>query len=403
MKNQSYKPSKKLLEKYSDVLVNFALNSGRGVKKGEVVMCVVPDVAKDMALALQNIILKAGAQPIIRLIPTGFSKDFFDLANDEQLSFFPKKYLKARSDLIDHQIGIIADPFPFELKNTDPKKIIKSRDSNKLYRDWLDKKENNQKYTWTVALFGVEAKAKEVGLSLKSYWQQIIKACFLDKKNPISEWQKVYLLQEEIKLKLNKLKIEHLLIKGVDVDLKIKIGSDRVWNGGGGRNIPSFEIFTSPDWREVNGWIKFNEPLYRYGNLIKDVHLEIKNGLVIKAQAKKGNEFLQEMLKSKNADKIGEFSLTDKRASRITHPMAETLFDENVGGPFGNMHLAIGKAYQDCFRGDASKVDKKQWKKMGFNDSAEHCDIVSTTDRTVTAVLADGKEQVIYKRGKFII
>jgi len=49
------------------------------------------------------------------------------------------------------------------------------------------------------------------------------------------------------------------------------------------------------------------------------------------------------------------------------------------------------------------KVTKAQWQKMGFNDSAEHTDIVSTTDRTVTAVMTDGGQKVIYKAGMFVI
>ena len=48
------------------------------------------------------------------------------------------------------------------------------------------------------------------------------------------------------------------------------------------------------------------------------------------------------MIAQENADKVGEFSLTDKRHSRITKFMATTLFDENMGGEFGNTHIALG-------------------------------------------------------------
>jgi aminopeptidase len=47
------------------------------------------------------------------------------------------------------------------------------------------------------------------------------------------------------------------------------------------------------------------------------------------------------------ASQIGEYSLTDKRLSRITKFMAETLFDENMGGEFGNTHMAVGRSYHD--------------------------------------------------------
>jgi aminopeptidase len=401
MSSQAYQPSSDILRKYAEVLVNFALNSGAGVKKGEVVQFAVPEIAKPMALELQNAILKAGAHPMIKYLPSGLEKSFFDLANKDQLTFFPKTYFKQRAQLIDHQIGIIADEDPEELKDVDPKKIILARDSKKLFRDWLTDKEMQGKFTWTCALWGVQAKADEVGLSLKEYWDQIIKACLLDYDDPVKEWRKLNKVQVEIKKTLNDMSIEKVHVKGPDVDLEIKLGADRIWNAGSGRNIPSFEFFTSPDWRGTNGWIRFNQPLYRYGQILRDISLEFKNGRVVKGTAKKGQQFLDEMLKSKNADKLGEFSLTDKRMSRITHVMAETLFDENISGPFGNTHVAVGMSYRDCFRGDPAKVSKKEWAERGFNDSSEHTDIISTTDRTVTATLTNGEEITLYKDGMF--
>ncbi|MBU0579129.1 aminopeptidase [Patescibacteria group bacterium] len=396
-----YQPSQKILQKYAEVLINCALNSGKGIKPKEVVQLIVPDIAKPLARELQNTVLKAGGHPMLQIIPTQFDKDFYTLANADQLTFFPQDYLKERVKLIDHQVYIIADPNPFELKDIDHQKFIKARDAKKAYRDWLDDKEGKNKFTWTIGLWGVPAKADIVGLSLEDYWQQIIKACFLDKEDPIAQWQRILKMQKSIKKSLNAMSIEWLDVKGPDVNLKVKLGANRIWSGGSGRNIPSFEFFTSPDWRGVEGWIKFNQPLYRYGNVVKDIYLELKNGLVVKAKAKTGNKFLQEMLKSPNANKIGEYSLTDKRMSRITHAMAETLFDENISGPYGNTHLAVGRAYKDCYRGNPASISKKEWENMGFNDSAEHTDIVSTTDRTVTATMTDGNKKIIYKKGKF--
>lgn len=398
-----YIPPQSILDAYAHVLVNFALNSGEGVRRGEVVQLSVPDIAKPLALALQNTVLKAGAHPIMRLLPTGFDKDFYTLASDEQLQFFPREFSKAKADLLDHQIGIIAEPDPLELAEVNPSKIMQARNTQKPYRDWLVSKENHGKFTWTVALWGVQAKADEVGLTLKEYWDQIIKACFLDEADPIAKWREVVALQEEIKGKLNALEIEYVLVKGEDVDLKIKLGANRIWQGGSGRNIPSFELFTSPDWRGVDGWIRFNEPLYRYGNVIRDIELKVEHGIITKASAKTGNKFLQAMLQTEHADKFGEFSMTDRRMSRITHPMAETLFDENIGGRYGNSHLAIGMAYKDCFRGDPSKVTPEEWVAMGFNDSAEHTDMMTTTDRTITAILTDGRQVLLYEDGQFVI
>ncbi len=398
-----YTPSQKILQNYADVLVNFALGSGHGVKEGEVVQCVVPDIAKPLALELQNALLRAGAHPMMKVIPTGFDKDFYTLANKEQLEFFPEVYLRERVNLIDHQIAIIADPNPSELSEVDPMKIMSARNSKKAYIDWRNEKETKGKFTWTLGLWGVEAKAKIVGLSIEEYWDQIIKACYLDEENPVAKWKELFALQHEIKTKLNALEIDHLHVVGEDADLIVKMGADRIWKMGGGRNIPSFECFTSPDWRGTEGWIRFNQPLYRYGNIIEGIYLKFEKGLVVEATAKKGQKFLTEMMKTPNANKAGEYSLTDKRMSRITHVMAETLYDENIGGPFGNTHLAVGMAYKDCYRGDPSTLTKEEWEAKGFNDSAEHTDIISTTDRTVTAYLTDGTEKVIYKDGMFTV
>jgi aminopeptidase len=398
-----YLPSQKVLAKYADVLVNFALNGGKGINKDEVVQISVPDIAKPLAKELYIATLKVGAHPMLRLSPTGFERDFFTFASDKQLTHFPEKFLRAKADLLDHIISVIAEPDPNELKGIDSKKIMLSREAQYPYREWLFDKERQKKFSWTLGLWGTQAKADIVGLSLEEYWNQIIQACFLDKSNPVAEWQKLNKMQQDIKDRLNDLDIEWLNVKGEDVDLNIKIGSNRAWKTGSGCNIPSFEHFTSPDWRGTNGWIKFNQPLYRYGNIIDGISLEFQNGLVTKAKAKKGEKVLLDMLATKNASKLGEFSLTDNRFSRITHPMAETLFDENIGGPFGNTHVAVGMAYKDCYKGNAATISEKQWGKMGYNNSSVHTDIVSTTNRTVTATLLSGEKKVIYQNGRFTV
>lgn len=106
---------------------------------------------------------------------------------------------------------------------------------------------------------------------------------------------------------------------------------------------------------------------------------------------------------SRAVDRIGEYSLTDSRHSRITKFMAETLFDENMGGPYGNTHLALGMSYRDTYAGDVSKLTDAEADELGFNDSSVHTDIISTTKRTVTAHLKDGSEKVIYKDGQFVL
>ena len=109
------------------------------------------------------------------------------------------------------------------------------------------------------------------------------------------------------------------------------------------------------------------------------------------------------MIATEGADQVGEYSLTDKRFSRITKFMAETLYDENIGGAHGNTHIALGNSYQNCYEGDPSKVSEKEWERLGYNKSSVHTDIVSTAPRTVTAYLPNGTSKIIYKNGQFVL
>ena len=191
---------------------------------------------------------------------------------------------------------------------------------------------------------------------------------------------------------------------GPDEDLRVRIWWDRSRAAWRWCNIPSFEIFTSPDCRDINGRVRFNQPLYRYGNLIEWIELEFKDWFVVKASAKKNDNILQDMIKIEWMTQVGEFSLTDARTSKITKFMAETLFDENVWWQYGNTHIALGMAFDECYNGDKSKLDDSEFKKsIWLNMSAEHVDIISTANRTVTATLEDGSEKVIYENGMFTI
>ena len=413
--SKTYVPSEKILKKYADVMVNFALGMGKGIRKGDVVRLSANESAKPLYVAICNAIVDAGGHVLHHYAPDeekgdmrrneSTSRYFYEHASDEQIKFFPAKYLKGVVDQMDHSLFILADKDMHLMDGIDPKKIMARGVAMKPFMDWRHEKEWKGKMSWSIAMYGTPAMAKEAGLSEKAYWDQIIKACFLDYQDPIKRWKEVYTEIEKYKGRLNALtpKIDRLHAVGRDMDLWVRIGEKRNWLAGRGVNMPSFEIFTSPDWRGTNGWIRFNQPLYRYGSKITGIELEFKNGIVVKSKAKTNEKLLKQMIATKGANRMGEYSLTDKRHSRITKFMAETLYDENMGGPFGNTHLALGMSYRDTFRGDVSKLTTKQAEALGFNDSSVHTDIISTTDRTVTAHLKDGKTKVIYKDGQFVL
>ncbi len=396
-------PSKKILDNYAKVLIDFALGKGQGIKEKQVIYLQYDSEALPLALAVFKRIIEKGAYPMVKSIDESFQKVMFENAQDHQLKFFPKKYTRSLVDTIDHRIYLIAPTDPFLLKNIDPKKIITANSEKQMLRKWLFEKEDQGKLTWTLCLYGTEGMTREAGLSIQEFWNEIINACYLGSENPIPTWKKTFKQINDLKNKLNKLPVDRFHMISDKTDLYIKLGEKRIWQGGRGANIPSFEIFTSPDWRGVNGKIFFNFPLYRYGNIIKNISLEFRDGIVIKAQADQNEDLLKEMISQKNADKIGEFSLTDKRFSKISKFMANTLYDENFGGQFGNSHLAVGTSYHDCYNGDIKSMTEKDWEYLGFNESVEHCDIINTNPKAVEAIFKDGSKKIIYKNGQFVL
>lgn len=131
--------------------------------------------------------------------------------------------MKAKIEDADHLIVIIADEDPHELSDIDPKKMMFRQKAGKVYRELRDAKENQGSFTWTLALYGTEAMAKEAYMTLEEYREQIINACFLDDADPIAKWKEVFAYQETIKAKLNTLKIQSVHLTGEDIDLIVKI------------------------------------------------------------------------------------------------------------------------------------------------------------------------------------
>ena len=407
---KGYTPSKVVLERYADVLINFALGGGKGIKKGDVVHLTAPEVSRPLVFALQRAILRAGGHMILNYRPDSdkeynFDAAFFEHAQEHHLDFFPQDYFRGLVDQVDHTLFILGETNPHALKAVEPKKIMRRGIAMKPYRRMRTHKEHQGKLHWSLALWGTEAMAREAKLSHKAYWQEIIKACFLDHADPIKKWREVYQEIGAYTRKLNVLSpnIDKLHVEGADADLWITLGEKRKWLSGRGANVPSFEIFTSPDWRGTSGWIRFNQPLYRYGTLVTGIELWFKDGKVIRSKAKKGAAVLKEMIATEGANKVGEFSMTDKRHSRITKFMAETLFDENMGGPQGNSHIALGSAYADTYTGNVAKLTAKDKERLGYNVSSVHTDIITTTKRRVTAHLKNGKAVVLYDDGQFVL
>ena len=393
----------KQLAQYAEVLL-WGLETARKkpFKKNDCVLLQYEAPAVRLAEILYGRILDLGMHPVQRMgLTFGMEHSFYKKSNRNQLTFLAPGDRELYANL-NGRIFLRAPESLTHLKEIDPVRIGRVLVSRKPLRDILDKREERGLYSWTLCTFPTAELARQAKADPKEYARQIIRACYLDKKDPVGEWKKVHRQVGSIKQWLNSLKVKYFRIESEHVDLKITPGEKRQWKGVSGHNIPSFEVFLSPDWHGTEGVYYANLPSFRSGNYVEKIRIDFQKGSVATMEAGKGEDFARKQLSmDKGACRVGEFSLTDRRFSRIDRFMADTLFDENFGGEHGNCHIALGASYTDTYDGNPAAMTGALKKKLGFNDSALHWDLVNTEDKTVTACLTSGKKVIIYEKGIF--
>ncbi len=391
------------LEKYAEVML-WGLTTARKekFKKGDIVLLQYDLPALGLVEALYGKLLDRGMHVLQRLgLTSTMERQFYARANARQLVFIPpgEKELYAR---LNGRIYLHAPQSLTHLADIDPAVIARTQLSRKPLRDIFNEREDQGVYAWTLCTVPTEDMAKQAGLSLDDYTAQVVRACYLDEENPLGKWASIHREVGEIKAWLNSLPVKTFTIASENMELRITPGRKRRWIGVSGHNIPSFEIFLSPDWRGTEGTYYANQPSFRMGNYVEGVRLRFEKGVAVSMEAQKGQDFVvKQLAMDKGAAQVGEFSLTDRRFSRIDRFMADTLFDENYGGDYGNCHIAVGASYSDTYDGDPAELDKKKKRALGFNDSALHWDLVNTERKTVTAQLVTGEKLLIYETGEF--
>ena len=391
------------LDKYGDVLL-WGLKTARTkkYKKYDSILVRFDLSALNLAEILHAKLLDMGMNPILRVNSTPvMEKNFFERANNTQLTFQPPGE-KEFNERLNGLISLLAPESITHLKHINPQKIGKAALARKPLRDILWGREERGEFGWTLCMIPTQGASDTAGISLKQYTSQVIRACYLDMEDPVKGWEETFRNAMIIKKWINNLKVDCFHIESKNMDLLVTPGDRRKWLGVSGHNIPSFEIFLSPDWRGTEGIYYANLPSYKDGNYVEGVRFEFKKGEVVRSTAKKGKDFVAKQISmDTGARRVGEFSLTDKRFSKINKFMANTLFDENFGGKYGNCHLAVGMSYSDTFNGDPSSLTRQMKEQLGFNDSALHWDLINTEDKIVTACLKTGKKKIIYEDGMF--
>lgn len=259
------------LEKYAEVLF-WGLSTARTepYAPGDVILIRTDPEAMPLAEKIHALCMRKGFNPVIRINPNPvIERNFFTLGRDEQIQFKTPGDRELFENL-NGLISLIAPSSLTHLKDIDPTKNAKLTVAKKYLREIIEQREINGSFGWTLCLMPTEALAEQAGLSLEEYTKQIVKAAYLDDDDPVARWKNTFDQAQEVKAWINDLDVVSYHVKSAGTDLVVGPGRMRRWIGVSGHNIPSFELFLSPDWRETEGVYHADQPSFRTGNLIKE-------------------------------------------------------------------------------------------------------------------------------------
>src|SRR5712691_7419818 len=330
--------------KLADLLVNYSLE----LKPGEIVRIDGGTVAAPFVRELYRAALCAGANPRTRVE-------------------------------VDAIVTIWAERNTRSLSRADPRRVSRRIASRRALTNRLWERIDDGKAKWVGTRFPTDAHAQDAEMSLAEYEDFVYGACHVrGDEDPVAHWRGVSVHLNERARELNT--FTEFRVVGPDTDLRFNV-TGREWLAADGKlNMPDGEIFTSPVETETVGEIRFSLPAIFQGRGVEDVRLRFEGGRVVRADAGKGNEFLQSLLDmDAGARVLGEVAFgLNYEIDRFTR---DILFDEKIGG---TMHFALGSSFK---------------KLGGRNESGLHWDMICDL-RAEGEVYADG--ELVWKSGKFL-
>lgn len=273
---------------------------------------------------------------------------------------------------------------------------------------------NNTKYTfpWLIIGYPTTKWANFLFPNDKNAYQKlytnIIKACMLDKEDSIGRWHKFIDYSNSLKQRFNEDQYEKFIIEnnlGTNLELGMLpqyqfLNIDKVSPDGNHMidNFPSYEIFTTPDYRKINGIVYNSKPLVYSNQIIDDFVLEFKNGIVTDFECKVGKNLLESILSVDGGNRLGEFAMVDMELplSKMNTVFYDTLYDEN-----SSCHLALGRGNPTCLIGTTDKSNENLLKN-GVNVSSIHTDFMFGNDKTNIYGVKGLKKKLIMKNGIFV-
>jgi aminopeptidase len=356
------------------VLVNYSTK----VKAGDWVHVNANWQAIPLVKEVVAYILKAGGNPSVTLESSDLNEVFMAQAGESQLRWMPPLDMHMIKNA-NVWIIIEAPENTRAMNSIDPSR---QQLRNQSYDKWMEaytKRSASGELRWVMTNYPCQALAQEAEMSLADYENFIYQATFADQIDPLQHWRDMHDEQERLISWLTGKKV--ISIQGPQVDVTLSIVGRKFISSDGGQNMPSGEIFTSPEEESINGWVSFSYPAIFQGISMEGIRLEFENGRVTNASAEKNEEVLLKALDTDEGSRfIGELGIgTNYGISRFTKNIS---YDKKIGGTF---HLALGSGFDEA---------------GGINESGIHLDLISDAAKE-TEMLVDG--ELFYKDGKFLV
>ena len=239
--------------------------------------------------------------------------------------------------------------------------------------------------------------------ALDRLWDAIAHVCRLDEDDPVAAWRERMAALRQAAANLTERQFDAIHLHGPGTDLTIGLFSSSIWEGAEFTtvdglshypNIPSEEIFTTPDPLRVDGHVSATLPLELYGTIVRGIRVEFEGGRAVKIDADENAETLRAAVsKDDGGTRLGEVALVDGngRIGPLGTVFYDTLLDENAAS-----HIALGSAY-DLAVGDPAE------KKL-INRSAIHIDfMIGSPELDVDGITAAGEHVPVLRNGSWQI
>ena len=328
----------------------------------------------------------------------------------EKKPYFNRRIIKDVYDKGGSLLSLTSYSYPMLNEVPSDKKKMMSKVKIETQEDAV-KARGIYKFPWCIAAVATKQWADKLNLSSEDeLWNLIFKMTLVDQEDVIKAWDDKIKDNTQKRDLLNKLKLVKLKYKSKNgTDLEIGLPKNVIWWGAAKKsfdktkdlivNMPTEEVFTTPDRTKVNGIVCSSRPLPIKGKIIDEFKLTFKDGKVEEASASNDNDTLLELIKDLDGmDHLGECAFVDYDSpiSNINMIFNSILIDENA-----SCHLALGKGFPGCIpNGDL--MGDHELLKNGINQSKNHVDfMVGTPDLNITGTDLYGNEVPLFIDGNF--